>query len=291
MTDRDDLILAGEPGTRWSNGTGLVLYQLTCSFQNSCGWCIGLHHAISSGFALPFHRRCRCTQEILIPGAIALPWVDYRKIFARLPAAKRRTAVGKSVDILIQKGILTLEEAVLPGRPKSLEEIAAEKGLSAEDMIRAGVDPEIARRAADHPAIDHEAAHRERMRQRIAGAIQEPPTLPASVPVKPSPAKPPTEPEKSPAELLGAGNETLAAVMRRAGMEPIPLPDFGGDPRFAQRWFQAMFPPSRVPVSDLEWAILFAAVEAESRLRKMFKRLKVDEGKAMQEIKQGVQSP
>lgn len=282
VTARDDLILAGEPGSRWSNETGLVLYQLVCSFQNSCGWCIQMHHAIAPYWPLPWHRRCRCASQAVYPGALALPWVDYRKIFARLPAAKRRTAVGKSVDILIQKGILTLDEAVLPGRAKSLEEIAAEKGLSADDMIRVGVDPAIAERAANHPAIDHEAAHRERMRQRITGAIQEQPTAPASVPAKPSPAKPTTEAPKPPGDVLKAGNETLARIMRDAGLEPIAIPDFGDDQQAFQRWLMALLSADAIArISHLDWAILFAALDAQERLRKMFRKLGADHEKAM----------
>ncbi len=276
-----DPIISGEPGTRWRNDSGLVLFQLVCSFSNSCGYCINLHHAIAPYFNLPFHRRCRCVAEILIPGALALPWVDYRKVFGKLSAQKRRTAVGKSVAILIEKGIVTLEEAVTTGRPKSLEEIAQQKGLSADDLIRAGIDPEIARRAAIHPPITPEAAeaaHYEQMRQRISGAA----VVPAVVPVKTSPSKPSTEAAKPPGELLKAGNETLARIMAEAGVEPIAIPDFGGDVRSFRDWMTAILPPDALArVSDLDWIVMFAAVEAYEQLKKMFRRVGADHVKAM----------
>lgn len=282
----DDLVLAGEPGLRWSNSTELVLWQLRCSFANSCGYCISLHHAISGGFPLPFHRRCRCIQDPIFPGAIALPWVDYRKVFSRLPKAKRRSAVGKSVDALIESGRITLDDAVLPGRPKSLEEIASEQGLSADDMIQAGVDPQIAERAAGQPALTDEQAeeaHRRRVRQRLERPRPESPVPPASEPRRLPTSYPSHLPPTPPADLLRAGNETLGKIMRNAGLEPVPLPDFHGDIDALPRWLYGTLPHSLVfRISPEDWTILLAAVEAQERLRKVFRRLGANEQKAME---------
>lgn len=243
-----------------------------------------MHGTISQGFYFPAHRRCRCRLNHIYPGQSGFPFVDFTAVFSDLSKQKQSTAVGKSVSDLINANLIKPEDAVSPSRVKTLEEIVRDKSLTVQDLIAAGIDPIIAAAAVEASkspeAIKtaHEAAIAKKLSQSANPSVSREP-----------PGNPPAEPQElvsgaprqSPADAIAAGNSVLS---RLAG-EPLRMPDYVVDPKSLQGWMHSKFTPEYIAtLSHVDWAVLFAAVVAREELKKMFKRLGVDERKAMEAV-------
>ena len=168
-------LISGRPGTRWRNDTRTVWYQLRVLGVNTCAFCWSLDGMIARSFAIPYHRGCRCRAYEVFPGESApMPFVDYRKRIARLPADQKAAAVGANLYRLIKGGVVGWDDVVASddSRVRSLAEVVAVLGLSVKRMTRAGVPLFVARRAeedAKRPPAEVEAEHRESVRRRLQG--------------------------------------------------------------------------------------------------------------------------
>lgn len=289
------IVFQGTPGEQWVNQTQEVWYQWECSFINSCTYCIGMHGVVSRLFYLPAHSRCRCRANMLAPGASGFPWVDMAKVIENLPRAKQKTAIGKSILILIDAGTITLEDAVTGTRAKTLAEIVQAKGLSENQLIAAGVDPKVAKEAANAPHITEEQAlamHREAQRKKLAnagltreqiqdglGTRDEPqtPNTPATTPG--TPGSPPESPER----VIRRARVVVDRLQDLAGVPRDAMPSFA-DHQAVRDWVEK-FPAEVVAtVTPDEWVSLLAVVGAQRELDRLFKRLRVDRDKAMKAI-------
>jgi hypothetical protein len=167
-------IISGDPGTTWQNDTDKPWYQLHVADMNTCGLCWQYSERIARYWALPLHRNCRCRQTVIQPGRRASkPFIDYQAAVKALPVDQQVAVMGKAVFRLWTKGVIDWAEAVQPGRIRSLAEIVSRRRLSVKAMVKAGVDPKVARRAFDsvhtpeHRAVE---AHRRDLLDKIHAA-------------------------------------------------------------------------------------------------------------------------
>lgn len=149
MAGYSKVIWNGAAGDVWTNTTGRPQYQLIVDWTNPCGTCAQYDHAIGPNWPLPFHRRCRCRQIVVMPGSEAKPWVDFRKIVDSLDSHQQSDLVGSSNYKLLEKGIVKWEDVVTQYRVRSLHEVVALKKLSVQTMLDAGINSRIAQEAWD----------------------------------------------------------------------------------------------------------------------------------------------
>ena len=142
-------VFNGTPGKRWRNTTGKIQFQLICDLHNSCGTCLQFHMAVGMSWPIPFHRRCRCHQVLILPDAFASPFVDFRKILEGLPHDQQAKAVGVSLYEMLRKGVIQWSDAVTPTRVRDLQEVVWKKRLTVAEMVKAGVKPRWAQQAHD----------------------------------------------------------------------------------------------------------------------------------------------
>ena len=151
------IIYDGAPGTVWQNTTGKVLYQFIPALINTCGLCLQYINQISSLWPIPLHFGCRCEQRAILPGADASePFVDFRDLLDNMSDADKRAAIGASNYRLLKAGVASWEDIVTPTRVRDLREVVHRKGLTVEQMVKAGVRLPQAEQA--HAAV-HTAAH------------------------------------------------------------------------------------------------------------------------------------
>jgi hypothetical protein len=167
------VIFNGKPGETWKNDTGKARYQFVASLLNTCGVCFQYHMAVSTWFPIPLHHGCRCRQELIAPGMTADPFVDFREILDAMPPDQKVAAVGASAYRLIREGVIPWEEVVTQSRVRTLEEVVSRRKLTVDTMEKAGVRPDIARRAweavntPEHLIVD---AQRRRLVENLRGA-------------------------------------------------------------------------------------------------------------------------
>lgn len=133
------LVIGGQPGTRYTNTTGKVLYQLIVTFDNSCGVCISFANKVGDSFPLPFHRGCRCTQRPIYPGQTCEPFVDFREEIRKLDIAQQNRVMGAANYRLVESGVVKYEDVVTDRRVRNLREVVARQKLSVDQMVKAGV--------------------------------------------------------------------------------------------------------------------------------------------------------
>lgn len=167
-------IIDGPPGDVWTNDTSKPMYQLHVSANNTCGLCWQYAEKISRFWAIPLHRNCRCRQSAIKPGQQARnPFVNYRELVRDLSPTQQTAVMGRSAFRLWEAGVVKWEDVVTPARVRPLHEVVGNRGLSIKRMIKAGVQPWVARRAyetvhtPEHEAV---AAQRRRLLEQIAGA-------------------------------------------------------------------------------------------------------------------------
>jgi hypothetical protein len=158
----------------WTNETARVRYQFHAALSNTCGVCLQYHLKIGPFWPIPIHHGCRCRQVAIRPGQRAPePFTDYRRLLDGMPHDQQVAAIGASNYTLLQKGVAAWEDIVTPSRVRDFREVVARKGLTVEQLRKAGIRRYMAERA--HGAIhtsEHEAAeaHRRRLAERLKGA-------------------------------------------------------------------------------------------------------------------------
>jgi hypothetical protein len=163
-------IITAQPGESWTNDTDKVWWQLRCSMINTCGYCLGFHMQIAQFWPIPFHRRCRCACIPVAPRQTAEPWVDFREMIKSFPPAIAARAFGRSVYRLIALGHISYEDAIEPGRVKSLSEIVHAKGLTVPKLVAAGISRGTAERAVGAMPEDSEAIQAATVEAKIENA-------------------------------------------------------------------------------------------------------------------------
>jgi GNAT superfamily N-acetyltransferase len=164
----------GDPGTYFVNETEKPLYQFAVSGINTCAVCWQFDAKLARFWPLPIHHGCRCRQSVCKPGQRAeRPFIDYQEAVQKLDRPQQAAVMGRAKFTLWQSGVIDWKDAVTPGRVRTLAEVVANKRLTIEQMVRAGVSPSIAKQAYDsvHTA-EHRAivAHRKDLLQKIAAA-------------------------------------------------------------------------------------------------------------------------
>jgi hypothetical protein len=175
-------VIFNDPGKTWVNDTGKVRYQFVASLQNTCGACLQMHLAIGSYWPIPIHRRCRCRQIPIGPGATAPhAFVDFRAVLDEMPHDQQVRAIGASNYKLLQKGVVKWDEIVTKYRVRTLREVVALNKVSEATALAAGVKPGIAKVAYAAVAAGPSGAagsieatliraHREELIAKIQGA-------------------------------------------------------------------------------------------------------------------------
>ena len=163
----------GEPGTVWTNDTGVVKYQFVCSLINTCGFCLQYHLSIGAAWPIPMHHGCRCKQKAVQPDAEAPhKFVDFRELLDDMPHHEQVAAIGSANYRLLKSGDADWHDIVTPTRVRDLREVVALKKLSVQDMLDAGIRPSVAEQA--HASVhtpEHELV--ERHRRELMAQIRE----------------------------------------------------------------------------------------------------------------------
>jgi hypothetical protein len=140
------IVWPGTPGETFTNTTDKILYQLICTWNNTCGACGQYHLAIAKWWS-PFHRGCNCFSKPIYPDAKSAPYEDFREIIEALPPEQQTKVVGKSAKQLIDAGVVEWGDVVTSNRVKLLREVVSIKKLGIMDMIDAGVSKRVAEEA------------------------------------------------------------------------------------------------------------------------------------------------
>lgn len=140
------IIWPGTPGETYTNTTGRILYQLICTWHNTCGACGQYHLAIAIWWS-PFHRGCNCRSVPVYPDKKSAPYEDFQEIIEGLPEDQQNKVVGKSVKQLIDADIISWGDVVTSNRVKLLREIVSIKKLTIDDMTGAGIKKWVAEEA------------------------------------------------------------------------------------------------------------------------------------------------
>src|SRR3954466_13724706 len=103
------VVWPGTPGEKFTNDSDQILYQLICSWVNTCGQCAPYHLAIAKWWG-KFHRGCNCRSEPVYPGKTSQPYEDWKKIVDHLPPEERKKLVGVSNMKLIDAGVVKWDD-------------------------------------------------------------------------------------------------------------------------------------------------------------------------------------
>lgn len=141
--------VSGEAGSTWTNDTGKARWQYHVNWHNSCGVCAQNDGLIGAYWPIPIHRRCACSQSIILPGAVSAPFTDFGETIAKLPPAQQRRVVGKGNYALIESGAVEWDDVVTVGRVRTLTEVIARENLTLASTIKGGVNPMTAKTAFD----------------------------------------------------------------------------------------------------------------------------------------------
>jgi hypothetical protein len=158
-------IISGESGTVWTNTTGKILFQLHVNFVRSCALCIQFANKIGPYWPVPYHSACNCRCIPIKPGQQAMPFIDYQDELRKLGPVAQRNAMGASNWRLVESGLAKWEDVVTKGRVRDFREVADRLDLSVDRMVKAGVRPDLARKAYD---ATHTEAHAASAKDRAA---------------------------------------------------------------------------------------------------------------------------
>lgn len=161
------LVIGGNPGSRYTNTTGKVLYQLIVTFDNSCGVCIQFANKVGDSWPIPFHRGCRCTQRPIYPGQTSEPFLDFREEIRRLDPAQQNRVMGSANYRLVESGVVKYEDVVTERRVRNLREVVARQKLTVDQMVRSGVGKREASQAYDAVNTGTHTAVEQRRKQLI----------------------------------------------------------------------------------------------------------------------------
>jgi hypothetical protein len=300
--------ISGEPGERWLNDKGVVYWQIFTSLVNVCGSCLQHHGKIAPYWGIPWHRGCRCYLKPVAPCQYSQPFVSFRKLLESMGESAHDAAVGKANWKLIQAGLVKWSDVVTDYRVRSLHEVVAREKITVAEMIKAKIDRKTAEEAY---AMVHTPAHQifEAQIKKAAGKLKEAgltdeqivrgfaeKIVPRITGISPQNVKPIEIPkgqkvdwegsriEGGPVAPIVAGNVILERIRRGTATEPIRMPDFHGSTTTMWEWVTKTFPDTVDTLSKEDWAALVLAVEAQEKLRPVFKKLNIDPEKAFKAI-------
>ena len=142
--------LGGRVGDRWRNLTGDTWYQLVASLRKSCAVCVRRHGRISPRpWPIPFHLHCECTQFPILPGGRApVAFAASSLLMTAMPVGGQVELVGPLNWLIRSAGLVSWEDLFDGnGDPRDFEDVVRRKGLTREQLRRAGVAEDVARRA------------------------------------------------------------------------------------------------------------------------------------------------
>jgi hypothetical protein len=149
----------GVPGEHWFNLTPEIWWQWTVA-PGCCELCLRLDAQMVRKLKPPLHPRCRCEVVPVEPLHWApRPFVAFRDKVVQ--AVCRKWGAGlfsRSVLRVVQGKLATLEEVIEGERILDLAEVVGKKKLGAEQLVAAGVNPSVARRAVHLAKIRAAAA-------------------------------------------------------------------------------------------------------------------------------------
>jgi hypothetical protein len=173
------IVWPGTPGETFENPTDQILYQLICSWSNTCGQCAQYHLAIAKWWG-KFHHGCACISIPIYPGKKSKPYEDWHDIVENLSPDQQSKLVGTSNFKLIEQGVVKWEDVVTPTRIRLLREVVSRSKLTIDDLTKAGVDKGIAERAhlsVNTPQHILEQLHRQQLVKQIETLGIQPKTI------------------------------------------------------------------------------------------------------------------
>jgi hypothetical protein len=170
----DRVIYSGDPGTRFTNETGQILYQFIAALQNTCGVWLQYHLKISRAWPIPIQWNCRCVQRMIKPGQQAQhDFIDYRKLLDDMSEHDKAAAIGASNYRLLKSGLAKWEDIVTDSQVRDFREVVARNKLTVKQITDHGVKKYQAEQAynavhtAEHQAVE---AHRRKLIEQLTGA-------------------------------------------------------------------------------------------------------------------------
>jgi hypothetical protein len=284
-------MILGPAGDAWANNTGHVWWQLVCSLERTCGYCLPLHLAIADFWYVPFHGRCRCHAYPVPPDTRAQPFPDFRALIQGLTPDQRTSALGRSVDRLLGRGAVDWPDIIDHNHVLPLHEIVRRAGLKLSDLLKAGVPrhiAELAMTARPMTADQLIAAHRAALHRKVdaAGLTAAQLAAMALMPEDKKKSRPKPPAPTPPADVIREADQIVRRLQEEDGDDPDGLPDFNGDAAAMVRWVNESFAADMLArLTTQDWMVLTAAVAAHADLMKVFKRLKIDPERAMPVIK------
>lgn len=140
----------GRTGERWKNWTGDTWYQLVATLRTTCPVCLRRHGRVSPRpWPVPFHPRCECAVFPVLPGAVApVSFASAPLLAAMMPAGGQVELVGQ-LNWLLRSAKLVSWDDLFDGNgdPRDFAEVVRRRGLTLEQLRRAGTAEGVARRA------------------------------------------------------------------------------------------------------------------------------------------------
>ena len=137
----------GEPGEVPFNLTSDVWFQWTVA-PGCCELCLRLDSQLVRGLKPPLHPHCRCEVVRVPPHTPApRPFRSFREKVLSVRSAWLVELLGVGRSVLVKAGLVKLEELIEGDRLLDLAEIAGKKKLSVDQLVAAGVNPPVARKA------------------------------------------------------------------------------------------------------------------------------------------------
>jgi hypothetical protein len=142
--------LGGRPGERWRNMTDDTWYQLVSSLRKPCAVCLRRHGRISPRpWPIPFHPHCEC-EQLEIPAGAQAP-IEFRsagELAAAMPVGGQVELVGALNWLIRSAGLVSWDDLFDGnGDPRDFDDVVRRKGLTLEQLRRAGVAEGVARRS------------------------------------------------------------------------------------------------------------------------------------------------
>jgi hypothetical protein len=145
--------LGGRPGERWRNMTDDTWYQWVSSLLKPCAVCLRRHGRLFPRLPERPHPHCQCDFLAVPPGREAP--IEFRsagELAAAMPVGGQVELVG-ALDWLIRSAGLVSWDDLFDGNgdPRDFEDVVRRKGLTLEQLLRAGIAEGVARRSVGPP--------------------------------------------------------------------------------------------------------------------------------------------
>jgi hypothetical protein len=141
--------LGGPPGTRWRNRTEDTWYQWVSSLRQPCAVCLRRHGRLFARLPERPHPHCQCEFLAVRPGAEAP--IEFRSaggLAAAMPVGGQVELVGALNWLIRSAGLVSWDDLFDEGGdPRDFDQVARRKGLTAPQLVAAGIAEGVARRA------------------------------------------------------------------------------------------------------------------------------------------------